>query len=196
MEDRPVTITEAFETRCLSATLPGPGPAGTDPRYPTLSTRGTGATPRVQHPRQRHLQKTPAGLHQPRYPAENKQEGATDDPGNHHETVPRSKIDCHPPPPRSEPPTTTKRDPTMNRDVRLLTITEVAERLSISVGTMRWRRHLGLPPHPIKVGRNLRYPETEVDAYIEALREAERKRRAKRETPQAERGAARSRAAW
>jgi predicted DNA-binding transcriptional regulator AlpA len=52
----------------------------------------------------------------------------------------------------------------MNRDLRLLTITEVAERLSISVGTMRWRRHLGLPPHPIKVGRNLRYPETEVDA--------------------------------
>jgi excisionase family DNA binding protein len=84
----------------------------------------------------------------------------------------------------------------MNRDVRLLTITEVAERLSISVGTMRWRRHLGLPPHPIKVGRNLRYPETEVDAYVEALREAEKKRRAERETPQAERGAARSRAAW
>jgi excisionase family DNA binding protein len=84
----------------------------------------------------------------------------------------------------------------MNRDLRLLTITEVAERLSISVGTMRWRRHLGLPPHPIKVGRNLRYPETEVDAYIEALCEAEKKRRAERETPQAERGAARSRAAW
>ena len=83
----------------------------------------------------------------------------------------------------------------MNRDLRLLTITEVAERLTISVGTMRWRRHLGLPPHPIKVGRNLRYPETEV-AYIEALCEAEKKRRAERETPQAERGAARSRAAW
>jgi excisionase family DNA binding protein len=84
----------------------------------------------------------------------------------------------------------------MNRDLRLLTITEVAERLSISVGTMRWRRHLGLPPHPIKVGRNLRYPETEVDTYIEALCEAEKNRRAEREAPQAERGAARSRAAW
>ena len=84
----------------------------------------------------------------------------------------------------------------MNRDVRLLTITEVAERLSISVGTMRWRRHLGLPPHPIKVGRNLRYPETEVDGYIEAQCEAEKNRRAEPETPQAERGAARSRAAW
>jgi excisionase family DNA binding protein len=60
---------------------------------------------------------------------------------------------------------------------RLLTISEVAERLNVSVGTMRWRRHLGLPPHPVKVGRNLRYPETAIDAYLDALVEAEKKRR-------------------
>jgi excisionase family DNA binding protein len=65
----------------------------------------------------------------------------------------------------------------MNRNERLLTIAEVAERLNVSVGTMRWRRHLRLPPHPIKVGRNLRYPESEVDAYVEALVEEESERR-------------------
>jgi predicted DNA-binding transcriptional regulator AlpA len=65
----------------------------------------------------------------------------------------------------------------MKHSERLLTITEVAERLNVPVGTMRWRRHLGLPPHAIKVGRNLRYPEAEVDACIEALFEIERKRR-------------------
>jgi predicted DNA-binding transcriptional regulator AlpA len=76
-----------------------------------------------------------------------------------------------------QPPTATERDTTMKHSERLLTITEVAERLNVPVGTMRWRRHLGLPPHPIKVGRNLRYPEGEVDACIEALFEIERKRR-------------------
>lgn len=65
----------------------------------------------------------------------------------------------------------------MNQNERLLTITELAERLNVSVATMRWRRDLGLPPHPIKVGRNLRYPESEVDAYIKGLVEEERKRR-------------------
>ena len=65
----------------------------------------------------------------------------------------------------------------MKHSERLLTITEVAERLNVPVGTMRWRRHLGLPPHAIKIGRNLRYPEAEVDACIEALFEIERKRR-------------------
>jgi predicted DNA-binding transcriptional regulator AlpA len=65
----------------------------------------------------------------------------------------------------------------MKPDVGLLTIAEVADRLNVPIGTMRWRRHLGLPPHPIKVGRNLRYPETEVDAYLEALCAAEEKLR-------------------
>jgi predicted DNA-binding transcriptional regulator AlpA len=76
-----------------------------------------------------------------------------------------------------DPCTTTEEVTTMNHTERLLTIAEVAERLNVSVATMRWRRHLGLPPHPIKVGRVLRYPESDVDAYIGSLVEEERKRR-------------------
>ena len=64
-----------------------------------------------------------------------------------------------------------------NDEERLLTIAEAAARLNVSVGTMRWRRHLGLPPHPIKLGRNLRYPESELDALIDSLREAAEKHR-------------------
>lgn len=71
-----------------------------------------------------------------------------------------------------------------NDEERLLTIAEAAARLNVSIGTMRWRRHLGLPPHPIKLGRNLRYPESELDELIDSLREVgEKHRQARRSTP-------------
>lgn len=48
----------------------------------------------------------------------------------------------------------------------LLTSMELAERLSISRAVLyRWKRD-GLIPQPIKIGRDLRWPDTVVDEII------------------------------
>jgi excisionase family DNA binding protein len=53
----------------------------------------------------------------------------------------------------------------------LLTIEEVAERLRVSVPTVRWLRQEGRFTPAIKVGRRLMWDARDVDAWLKAQRE-------------------------
>jgi excisionase family DNA binding protein len=55
---------------------------------------------------------------------------------------------------------------------RLLTISEVADRLTVSVGCLRAWRIRGEGPPAIRVGSALRWDEREVDAWLNARRES------------------------
>lgn len=54
-----------------------------------------------------------------------------------------------------------------NRDP-LLTIGEVAERLRTPQATLRYWRHMGTGPRAARLGRNLVYRESDVEAWLEA----------------------------
>ncbi len=58
--------------------------------------------------------------------------------------------------------------------MELLTIEEVAERLRVSVLTVRWLRQDGRFAPAIKVGRRLMWDTRDVDAWLEAQRETPR----------------------
>ena len=60
----------------------------------------------------------------------------------------------------------TERPPT------LLTIKQVAERLTVSVGCLRAWRIRGYGPPAIRIGSALRWDEREVDAWLDARRES------------------------
>ena len=55
--------------------------------------------------------------------------------------------------------------------VELLTIEEVADRLRVSVPTVRWLRQEGRFTPAIKVGRRLMWDTRDVAAWLEAQRE-------------------------
>jgi predicted DNA-binding transcriptional regulator AlpA len=55
----------------------------------------------------------------------------------------------------------------MNDQDRLLTITEVADLLRKPVATLRWWRHVGIGPYSFKIGRDVRYRESDVRAWID-----------------------------
>jgi excisionase family DNA binding protein len=55
---------------------------------------------------------------------------------------------------------------------RLLTIAQVADRLTVSVGCLRAWRIRGEGPPAIRVGSCLRWDEREVDAWLNARRES------------------------
>ncbi|MSO78184.1 MAG: DNA-binding protein [Acidimicrobiia bacterium] len=52
---------------------------------------------------------------------------------------------------------------------RLLTITEVAERLQVPPATIYYWRGLGRGPRGARVGRHVRYREADVADYIECI---------------------------
>ena len=56
--------------------------------------------------------------------------------------------------------------------VELLTIEEVAERLRVSVLTVRWLRQEGRFAPAIKVGRRLVWDARDVDAWLDSQRES------------------------
>lgn len=53
-------------------------------------------------------------------------------------------------------------------DDQLLTIAEAAAYLRTPVPTLRYWRHLGVGPASFKIGRHVRYWQSELDAWIEA----------------------------
>lgn len=55
--------------------------------------------------------------------------------------------------------------------MELLTIEEVAERLRVSVLTVRWLRQEGRFAPAIKVGRRLMWDTRDINAWLEAQRE-------------------------
>jgi excisionase family DNA binding protein len=55
--------------------------------------------------------------------------------------------------------------------IELLTIEEVADRLRVSVLTVRWLRQEGRFAPAIKVGRRLMWDARDVDAWLKAHRE-------------------------
>jgi excisionase family DNA binding protein len=55
--------------------------------------------------------------------------------------------------------------------IELLTIEEVADRLRVSVPTVRWLRQEGRFIPAIKVGRRLMWDVRDVDAWLKAQRE-------------------------
>jgi len=57
-------------------------------------------------------------------------------------------------------------------DIELLTIDEVAERLRVSVLTVRWLRQEGRFAPAIKVGRRLVWDARDVTAWLESQRES------------------------
>jgi excisionase family DNA binding protein len=58
--------------------------------------------------------------------------------------------------------------------MELLTIEEVADRLRVSVLTVRWLRQEGRFAPAIKIGRRLMWDTHDVDAWLEAQRETPR----------------------
>jgi predicted DNA-binding transcriptional regulator AlpA len=55
---------------------------------------------------------------------------------------------------------------------RLMTIAQVADRLTVSVGCLRAWRIRGQGPPAIRIGSALRWDEREVDAWLNARRES------------------------
>lgn len=49
----------------------------------------------------------------------------------------------------------------------LLTIREVAERLRATPATLRYWRHMGTGPRAARLGRNLVYRQSDVEAWLE-----------------------------
>lgn len=56
---------------------------------------------------------------------------------------------------------------------RLLTLPEVAERLRVPAKTLRYWKGRGKGPHPRRLGTRLVYRESDVDAFVADLFEAE-----------------------
>jgi predicted DNA-binding transcriptional regulator AlpA len=50
----------------------------------------------------------------------------------------------------------------------LLTERQVAERLSVSLATLRRRRCEGRPPAFVKIGASVRYRTEDIDAFVES----------------------------
>jgi len=59
----------------------------------------------------------------------------------------------------------------VDSETKLLTIDEVAERLRVTVLTVRWLRQEGRFAPAIKVGRRLVWDARDVEAWIDAQRE-------------------------
>jgi excisionase family DNA binding protein len=56
----------------------------------------------------------------------------------------------------------------MAKNDELLTVQQLAELLKVPVGTVyRWR-HLGVGPRGIRVGRHVRYRQSDVEAFLDA----------------------------
>ncbi len=55
---------------------------------------------------------------------------------------------------------------TTARRQRMLTITEAADQLQVSVPTMRMWRHLGRGPEGVLLGRHLRYDPIEIRRWV------------------------------
>lgn len=53
---------------------------------------------------------------------------------------------------------------------RLLSITELAELLGVSVATVRWWLHQGTAPDYFKIGRRVKFRESDVERWLEARR--------------------------
>ena len=51
---------------------------------------------------------------------------------------------------------------------KLLTEKEAAAKLGWKVSNLQQRRHRGLPPPYVKIGRSVRYREEDIEAYINA----------------------------
>ncbi|MGH8881376.1 MAG: helix-turn-helix transcriptional regulator [Stackebrandtia sp.] len=49
----------------------------------------------------------------------------------------------------------------------LLTMNEVADVVRVPVATLRYWRHLGTGPHSFRIGRSVRYWNTEVQHWLE-----------------------------
>src|SRR3712207_1551690 len=58
------------------------------------------------------------------------------------------------------------------REPELLTITEAAEVLRTPVATLRYWRHLGTGPRSFRLGRRVLYRRDDLQAWIDARREA------------------------
>ena len=56
---------------------------------------------------------------------------------------------------------------------KYLTTREVADRARTTDSTVRYWRHIGYGPGGFRVGRRVLYPETEVDRWLNELRNAE-----------------------
>jgi predicted DNA-binding transcriptional regulator AlpA len=50
---------------------------------------------------------------------------------------------------------------------QLLLIEEVATITRMSIATLRWRRHCGLPPNGFKLGRRVVYRRRDIRAWID-----------------------------
>jgi excisionase family DNA binding protein len=57
-------------------------------------------------------------------------------------------------------------------DDRLLGIAEVAELLGVPTATVRWWLHNGTGPDHFKVGRYVKFAESDVTSWLEARRRA------------------------
>jgi len=55
----------------------------------------------------------------------------------------------------------------MNDQDRMLTITEAADLLRKPVATLRWWRHTNTGPRSFKIGRDVRYLQSELHAWID-----------------------------
>jgi excisionase family DNA binding protein len=51
---------------------------------------------------------------------------------------------------------------------RLLTTEELAEYLNLPIGTLYRFNYIGSGPRPIKVGRHLRYRESDIDRWLDS----------------------------
>jgi excisionase family DNA binding protein len=51
---------------------------------------------------------------------------------------------------------------------RLLTIGEVADQLAVPEASLRFWRHTGTGPPSIKVGRHVRYRQSDIDKWLSA----------------------------
>lgn len=57
---------------------------------------------------------------------------------------------------------------------KMLTVSDLADRLQVPVQTLYAWRHRGEGPRAVRVGRHLRYRIEDVDAWLAALAEAQR----------------------
>ena len=60
------------------------------------------------------------------------------------------------------------REPTADRQLDLLTITEAAELLRAPVATLRYWRHLGTGPTSFRLGRRVLYRREDLHAWIDS----------------------------
>jgi excisionase family DNA binding protein len=54
--------------------------------------------------------------------------------------------------------------------MKLLTTSEVADRLRQPESTIRYWRHIGYGPDSFKAGRRVLYRESDVDAWVDSIR--------------------------